>query len=271
MMVPGGSSAGPSPQDNARINSYLNQMGQAGRLDQAQKDVEQAMRFLGMRGVEKDVQAGVPYPAALSKHLPYLSYGSPQQAAAYGKIIQQAQPPAPLSMTNVGGVNVLRTPRGDRIVPRNALPQEPITSAKTIPLMDPEGNPVPNYIAVPSAAGRGFVLHPNRTAEPSMTPTQKRLLLNDQIKDKNSELSSVSESFVPEKDKAGRAAKASKVEKLKSDLDALKQQRSGLLKNESPKTGGDSVPAKTDRKIGQVYQTPKGPHKWTANGWVTVQ
>lgn len=231
------------------ISGYMQQMAQAGRLDRAQKDVEQAMRFLGMRGVEKDVQGGVPYAQALAKHLPYLSWGSPQHAAAYSKVIQQSAPPTPLSMANVGGVNVLRTPRGDRIVPRSALPQEPLTAAKTIPLTGPGGEEIPNYIAVPSATGRGFTLHPRKPTEPSLSPAQERMLIKDQIKTKQDEIDSAKTAKfqIPEKDKPALAAHADRVKQLNSELSDLRKRQLDFGASKT-KTEG----AKDHPKVGQV-------------------
>lgn len=267
MIVPmGGSGAGPSPRDWSNANDYMAQMAKVGRLDKAEKDVEQAMRFLGMRGVERDVQSGVPYPQALSKHLPYLAWGSPQHAQAYSKIIDAAAPPAPLSMQDVNGVQVLRTPKGDRIVPRNAIPQPEITSARTIPLTDPSGNPVPGYFAVPSPTGRGFTAHQQKDTEPKLTPGQQRLSVNDAIKDKTAEIEAVP--WAAKNDKAGQAERKAKLDVLNAELEELRAMRPSLLKKKESKASGPPVPPKADRKIGQVYQTPKGPHKWTADGWV---
>lgn len=266
MIVPqGGGGIGPNPQDQSNVNAYMEQMAKVGRLDKAQKDVEQAMRFLGMRGVEKDVQGGMAYHEALSKHLPYISYNNPAQAAAYSKIIQQAQP---LSMQNLDGVRVLRTPRGDRIVPQSALPQSAVTSAQTIPFTDPTtGQPVPGYFAVPSPGGKGASIHKRTDTEAQLTPGQQRLTLNDAIKDKNAEIEAVP--WVNPKDKEAHAARQQQLGRLNTELRELQAQRPSAKKAQESKSA--AAPPKAERKAGQVYQTPKGPHRWTGDGWEPVQ
>jgi len=271
MIVPqGGSVAGPSPQDRANVNAFMENMAKAGLMDKAEKDVEQAMRFLGMRGVERDVQAGTPYPQALSKHLPYLSWGDPRQAEAYSRVIQQAQP---LSMQNLGGVQVLRTPRGDRIVPQSAIPQPPVTAAQSIPFTDPAtGQPMPGHFAVPSPTGKGFTVHRRADQAPVLTPAQRRLELNDAIKDKKAEIEAVP--WAKEKDKAAVAARQQQLGVLNAELRELQQQRPSAAKKvqggEHSPSSTTAVPPKAERKIGQVYQTPKGAHRWTKDGWEPV-
>lgn len=261
MIVPqGGSNAGPNPADIADRERYMEQMAKAGQLDKAQKDVEQAMRFLGMRGVEKDVQGGMTYHEALSKHLPYISYNNPAQAQAYSRIIQQSQP---LSMQNLDGVRVLRTPRGDRIVPQSAIPGAPVTSAQSIPLTDDAGAAIPGHFAVPSPTGKGFTVHRRSDDVPQLTPAQRRLELNDAIKDKNAEIAAVP--WVNPKDKEASAARQQQLGKLNTELRQLQEQRPSVKKAQEAK--GAATPPKAERKVGQVYQTPKGPHRWTADGW----
>lgn len=266
MVVPqGGGGVGPNPQDQSNVNAYMEQMAKAGQLDKAQKDVEQAMRFLGMRGVEKDVQGGMAYHEALSKHLPYISYNNPAQAAAYSKIIQQAQP---LSMQNLDGVRVLRTPRGDRIVPQNAIPQPPVTAAQSIPFTDPSGQSIEDHFAVPSPTGKGFTVHRRGSLEPQMTPLQRSRELNNAIKIKMGQIQNVP---WPEKGTdAEKAQRQSEIGKLNTQLKQLEAQRDSIGSTK-PKDSGAAAPPKAERKVGQVYQTPKGPHRWTADGWEPVK
>lgn len=267
MVVPQGASgamAGPTPEYQKEMQRHMEQSARAGQLDKAQKDVDQAMRFLGMRGVEKDVENGTPYAQALAKHLPYISWNNPAQAEAYSRVIQQSQP---LSMQNLGGVQVLRTPRGDRIVPQSAIPQPPVTAAKSIPLTDDAGGEIPGHFAVPSPTGKGFTVHRRADQEPKLTPAQQRLQLNDLIKEKRAEIEEVP--YLTKGSKEAQAARQLEIGRLNTELRELQQQRPSPTKKEkgSEDSKGQPVPPKGKRTIGQVYQTPKGAHRWTADGW----
>lgn len=274
MVVPqGGGTVGLTPDSQAEMTGFLEQAAKAGRLDKAQKDVDQAMRFLGMRGVEKDVEKGTPYPQALAKHLPFLSWNDPTKAAAYSRVIAASQPPAPLSMQTLDGVRVLRTPRGDRIVPQSAIPQPPVTSAQTIPLTDPQtGEPVAGHFAVPGATGKGFTVHRRADQEPRLTPAQQRLQLNDLIKEKRAEIDDMP--YPAKGSKEAQAAAQLEIGRLNTELKELKSQRQSPTKKAQggEDSKGQPVPPKDKRVIGQVYELPSGPHRWASEdgkiGWV---
>lgn len=208
----------PSQSQMQAVQDYTSRMAQRGHLKEAQAAVDSSMRFLGMRGLERDVQAGIPYTEALSRHLPYLSWNNPQQALAYSKIIHQSAPPIPFG---------------------------PVRSQ---PVLDDQGQPIPGAVATPGASGRGPVVHWNREQKPAMTTAQQRLILNDTIKDKGAEIDDAQTAgyAIPDKDKSAKAANDQKISALKAEQSELRKRRSAIgaeakakaeSSNKAPKVG----------------------------------
>jgi hypothetical protein len=133
--------------------------------------------------------------------------------------------------------------------PMSTAMRESMPAPDPVHAMDVPG--APGYFQVPSPTGRGYnvkLKHPDPDDVKAMTPTAASAMMG-----KLPELTQIyGTNWV-------------------NDIGPKLQKRvmEGLTGKATPSSGGTSqaIPPVNQRRVGQIYDTPKGPHEWTEQGW----
>lgn len=210
--------------------------------------ITQALRLEGLLGFDADRKAGVPVAEAMSRWASKLYADHPSVAASL------SHAPFTPKEVDVGGHKLIMTGPNRASFP----PAPPFDASKPVnaqPVML-NGMPIPGYSAVPTAHG----LHMINQSQKNMGPAQQEMILNRLI---NSEEQSL------------RNADNADEEKVITDrLKGYRKQHRELVDSLMNKGAGQSgyppAPPRAQRKTGQPYDSPKGPHRWMGDHWETL-
>lgn len=210
--------------------------------------ITQALRLEGLLGFDADRKAGVPVAEAMAKWASKLYADHPSVIASLSK-----RPPVPFTPSEVmvGGHKMIQT-SPNRVSFPPAPPFDASQPVNAQPVML-NGMPIPGYSAVPTAHG----LHMINQSTKDMGPAQQEMMLNRLI---SSEEKSLQQAATEDEEKV-----------ITDRLKGYRQQHRELVDSLTGKGGGRSgfppAPPRPQRKAGQVYDSPKGPHRWTGDYW----
>lgn len=183
-----------------------------------------ALSFQAARAYRQDLDAGKSQGEALARW-GHMLPGGLAGAARMTEASRPAFTPEPL----LGNTNLYRVgPRGERLFqyrpPRPPVGTGPVTE---IPVLNQDGTPNPDYFAVPSATGNGFVLHPKRGKEPTLTPQGQLKYYDNRIKALQTERANLGVDAAAEQRRT----------QLNTELNDLQKQQQELFEKHSKKGG----------------------------------
>lgn len=242
----------PPATSELQMMEAIRQQINAMHFKNANDALNAAIRFQHMREAQRMREQGRTEEEILTRLGPGLFY---QNMGALPSMVNQTRPVPPPAITNIGGINVLRSGlRGERAtaVPQSAIAKEPFEPVTKI--VDGE---------------KVVKLSPNRWQlvngdEPS--PSVLRTIYKDEITDLKEDLETL-----PDNNKPDTVAQRTALQKQIAEFRAKRKALSDTSARQSATPAVSPLPfpkSKSELVKGQTYATPRGVATWDGDKFV---